>query len=138
MAAAVWWLFSFVMVSSYTANLAAFLTRERLLTPIKGAEDLAKQSNIEYGCVRSGSTEAFFRESKYETHEKMWQSMSRALTDSNREGVERVLSGGYAFLMESTSIQYLVERHCELAQIGGLLDSKGYGIATPSGKLSGS
>lgn len=61
MAAAVWWLFSFVMVSSYTANLAAFLTRERLLTPIKGAEDLAKQSNIEYGCVRSGSTEAFFR-----------------------------------------------------------------------------
>lgn len=78
------------------------------------------------------------QESKYETHEKMWQSMSRALTDSNREGVERVLSGGYAFLMESTSIQYLVERHCELAQIGGLLDSKGYGIATPSGKLSGS
>lgn len=56
-------------------------------------------------------------------------------TTSNNEGVERVLKGkrGYAFLMESTSIEYQVERNCELQQIGGLLDSKGYGIAMPMG-----
>lgn len=35
----------------------------------------------------------------------------------------------YAFLMESTSIEYMVERNCDVAQVGGLLDSKGYGIA---------
>lgn len=35
----------------------------------------------------------------------------------------------YAFLMESSSIEYLVERNCDVAQVGGLLDSKGYGIA---------
>ncbi|KFM57369.1 Glutamate receptor 4, partial [Stegodyphus mimosarum] len=46
------------MVSSYTANLAAFLTVERLVSPIEGAEDLAKQSHIQYGCVDSGSTQA--------------------------------------------------------------------------------
>lgn len=37
--------------------------------------------------------------------------------------------GSYAFLMESTSIEYVIERNCELTQIGGMLDSKGYGIA---------
>ena len=55
---------------------------------------------------------------------------------SNQEGVDRVLhgSGQYAFLMESSSIEYVTERYCRLQQIGGLLDAKGYGIALPSGK----
>jgi ionotropic kainate glutamate receptor 2 len=33
--------------------------------------------------------------------------------------------------MESTTIDYIVERECDLYQVGSLLDSKGYGIATP-------
>ena len=54
-------------------------------------------------------------------------------TSSNMEGVERVVKGkgSYAFLMESTSIEYVIERNCELTQVGGMLDSKGYGIAMP-------
>ena len=40
----------------------------------------------------------------------------------------------YAFLMESTTIEYNIERECYTTQIGGLLDSKGYGIALPPGK----
>lgn len=31
--------------------------------------------------------------------------------------------------MESISIEYVIERNCELTQIGNMLDSKGYGIA---------
>lgn len=33
--------------------------------------------------------------------------------------------------MESTSIEYVIERNCELTQVGSMLDSKGYGIAMP-------
>lgn len=40
----------------------------------------------------------------------------------------------YAFFMESTSIEYMEERNCDVAQVGGLLDSKGYGIAMKSSK----
>lgn len=36
--------------------------------------------------------------------------------------------------MESTSIEYVIERNCELTQIGGMLDSKGYGIAMRQSK----
>jgi len=55
---------------------------------------------------------------------------------NNKDGVDRVLKGKgtYAFLMESTSIEYEVNRHCELQQVGNLLDSKGYGIAMPVSK----
>ena len=56
-----WWFFTLIMISSYTANLAAFLTVERMESPIESAEDLAKQTKIRYGCVESGSTGAFFR-----------------------------------------------------------------------------
>ena len=59
------------------------------------------------------------------------------LTRSNKAGVERVLreDGGYAFMMESTAADYVVERVCELTQVGGLLDNKGYGIGLPLSKL---
>jgi hypothetical protein len=35
--------------------------------------------------------------------------------------------------MEFNSIQYQIERNCDLIQVGGLLDSKGYGIAFTPG-----
>lgn len=56
-----WWFFTLIMISSYTANLAAFLTVERMDSPIESAEDLAKQTKIKYGALKGGSTAAFFR-----------------------------------------------------------------------------
>ena len=60
---------------------------------------------------------------------------SEVMMGGNTEGVEKVeeADGMYAFFMESAAIDYLVERRCKLSQVGGLLDSKGYGIATSRG-----
>lgn len=67
----------------------------------------------------------------------MWRFMDgrkpSVFVKTYEEGVQRVLGGNYAFLMESTMLDYAVQRDCNLTQIGGLLDSKGYGIATPKG-----
>ena len=54
---------------------------------------------------------------------------------NSQEGINRVTKGNYAFLMESTMIDYTIQRKCDLMQVGGLLDSKGYGIGTPEGRL---
>ena len=61
MVAGLWWFFTLIMISSYTANLAAFLTVERMDSPITNVEDLAKQTKIKYGCLGSGSSRSFFR-----------------------------------------------------------------------------
>ena len=53
-----------IIISSYTANLAAFLTVERMVSPIENVEDLAKQTDIAYGTRKSGSTFTFFRVSQ--------------------------------------------------------------------------
>ena len=63
----------------------------------------------------------------------MWKNIQQndhLFAESNADGKKRVLKGNYAFLMESASIEYQIERECNLTQIGGLLDNKGYGIAT--------
>lgn len=57
----VWWFFTLIIISSYTANLAAFLTVQRMTSPIESAEDLAKQTEIKYGTIDSGTTKEFFR-----------------------------------------------------------------------------
>ncbi|XP_041947672.1 glutamate receptor ionotropic, kainate 1 isoform X2 [Alosa sapidissima] len=136
-AGGIWWFFTLIIISSYTANLAAFLTVERMDSPIDSADDLAKQTKIEYGSVRDGSTMTFFKKSKISTYEKMWAFMSSrkntALLKNNREGITRVLTTDYALLMESTSIEYISQRNCNLTQVGGLIDSKGYGVGTPIG-----
>ena len=128
------------MIASYTANLAAFLTVETLERPIESASDLANQNEIYYGAVSGGSTAGFFARSDNDVYQRLHVFMSgvhqsEVMMGGNIEGVEKVeeADGKYAFFMESAAIDYLVERRCKLSQVGGLLDSKGYGIASRKG-----
>ena len=77
------------------------------------------------------------KDSRIETYQKMWRYMESkkpsVFVSTYEEGTKRVMEGNFAFLMESTTLDYVVQRNCNLTQIGGLLDSKGYGIGTPKG-----
>merc|ERR1719239_188810 len=125
------------MVSSYTANLAAFLTASKMSSPVNSAEDLAKQTKIKDGTYCCGSTRTFFRDSTIPTYKKlnafMESTKPSVMTDGNKAGLDRVRKeeGSYAFFMEAASIEYNMQQYCDLRQLGGLLDSKGYGIALP-------
>ena len=168
MIAGIWWFFTLIMVSSYTANLATFLIVQEVDQTIKSLEDLASQTKVKYGCVGTGTTVSFFRvsfeiykvvftedscpswnflvlhqDSPFDVNKKIWANIEkndkkhRVLVKDNKEGIEKVknMKGGYAFFMESTVIEYTIERECSLAQVGGQLDNKGYGIALPKGKF---
>ncbi|XP_028834883.1 glutamate receptor ionotropic, kainate 5 isoform X2 [Denticeps clupeoides] len=133
----VWWAFTLIIISSYTANLAAFLTVQRMEVPIESPDDLADQTNIQYGTIHGGSTMTFFMNSRYQTYQRMWNYMNSkqpsVFVKSTEEGIARVLNSKYAFLLESTMNEYHRRLNCNLTQIGGLLDTKGYGIGMPLG-----
>nr|XP_008193919.1 PREDICTED: glutamate receptor ionotropic, kainate 2 [Tribolium castaneum] len=138
LAASMWWFFTIIVTNSYMANLAAFLTNERSQSEINSAEDLAKQTKIKYGTLDGGSTQGFFRESNYSLYQRMWTAMEQAkpsvFEQSNDAGVARVQNEKnrlYAFLMESSTLEYQIQTKCDLKQVGNWLDSKGYGIAMP-------
>jgi hypothetical protein len=149
--AVIWWMFTLITISSYTAQLAAFLTVERMVgfssfnliilllqsTSVESAMDLASQQRIKFGTLKNGSTMDFFRSSKIPIYERMWSIMQSTsptvFVNNSKEGIARVLAGNYAYLMESTMIEFYKGHDCHLQTIGGLLDSKGYGLALPKG-----
>ncbi|XP_017012808.2 glutamate receptor ionotropic, kainate 2 isoform X1 [Drosophila takahashii] len=134
-----WWFFALMMLSTYTANLAAFLTSNKWQSSITSLQDLIDQDEVHYGSMRGGSTSMFFSESNETDYQRAWNQMKdfnpSAFTSTNKEGVARVRKEGgkYAFLMETTSLTYNVERNCDLTQIGEQIGEKHYGLAVPLG-----
>ncbi|XP_043486735.1 glutamate receptor 1 isoform X2 [Polistes fuscatus] len=135
----VWWFFTLILISSYTANLAAFLTVERMVTPINSPEDLASQTEVQYGTLSSGSTWDFFRKSQISLYSKMWEFMNsrkHVFVKTYDEGIRKVRTskGKYALLIESPKNEYINERlPCDTMKVGRNLDAKGFGVATPLG-----
>ncbi len=99
-----------------------------LFTKISVGNDISRQIRVS------------FQTSKIPTYERMWNFMSSAeksvFVNNTKQGIERVKKGKYAYLLESTMNEYITQRNCDLMQVGGLLDSKGYGIGTPQGPYS--
>lgn len=79
------------------------------------------------------------QESKIATYERMWNYISanhaKVTVPSSTDGIKKVLNEDYAFLMESTTSEYNIMRNCNLTSIGGLLDSKGYGLGVPQSRI---
>ncbi|XP_034949070.1 ionotropic receptor 25a-like isoform X2 [Chelonus insularis] len=86
--AATWWLFGFIIIASYTANLAAFLTVSRLETPIESLDGLSKQYKIQYAPTKDSEAYTYFERMANIEHKfyEIWKDMS--LNDSLSE-VER-------------------------------------------------
>ncbi|XP_050308479.1 glutamate receptor ionotropic, kainate 2-like [Anthonomus grandis grandis] len=132
----VWWFFVLIMVSSYTANLASFLVTENnieLFTDVKSLVENAEKYEIRYGSKLEGATYDFFEKSVgnelYQTIAKHMAEHKEDMPSDNEKGVEMAEKYKYAFFMESTSIEYTTQRHCNLTRVGDQLDEKDYGIA---------
>nr|XP_049597678.1 glutamate receptor 1 isoform X6 [Syngnathus scovelli] len=107
----VWWFFTLIIISSYTANLAAFLTVERMVSPIESAEDLAKQSEIAYGTLDGGSTKEFFRDK------------TSALSLSNVAGIFYILIGGLGVAMMVALLDFCYKSRLESRRMKELIDA---------------
>lgn len=93
--AATWWLFGFIIIASYTANLAAFLTVSRLDTPIESLDDLSKQYKVLYAPLNGSSAMTYFeRMADIERRfYEIWKDMS--LNDSLSPVERSKLAVGY-------------------------------------------
>ena len=132
----VWWFFTLITVSTYTANLAASLTVTRLETTIKSLDDLRRQTTIRYGTVENSQTEEFFKSSRNRDYQEMWKAMSEitigSIVKNSSVAVRKVLTEKYAFLWDRPTLQYIAEeKECGTVLIPDSFDRKDYGIALP-------
>ncbi|XP_064643100.1 glutamate receptor 2-like isoform X2 [Lineus longissimus] len=135
-----WWLCVFFITSSYTANLAAFLTVARLNTGVSSIEDLATQTDIKYGTVASSQPEAFFERRLTSIYGTMYEFMKYQNTNvaTAAEGIaevrKSVTSKGkskiQAFIFDSTILDYAAQSQpCNVLTIGRVFAKAGYGLA---------
>ncbi|KRT82024.1 hypothetical protein AMK59_6319, partial [Oryctes borbonicus] len=93
MTAGAWWFFTLIIVSTYTANLAAFLTTETPDIPFNDVYELvakAPKLGIEYGAKAKGATSAFFKGSKQDDFQRIYKHMEMnpgVMVKENHEGV---------------------------------------------------
>ncbi|XP_075752061.1 glutamate receptor ionotropic, kainate 3 [Rhipicephalus microplus] len=136
--AVVWWLFALVLITSYTASLASQIIAQHLQAPlIQSIGDLSKQSKINYGCVTKSVARGLLKESADPHLQRVWSTMEtsgpHAFFDSVSTAVVKVREEGFAVLMDSQTIEYLVAHDCSVLQLPGRLETGGFGFAMPQG-----
>ncbi|XP_077990845.1 glutamate receptor ionotropic, kainate 2-like [Glandiceps talaboti] len=129
----IWWLAVTVMIATYTANLAAFLTAARLNSGINSIDDLAAQAEIIYGTVASSQPQSFFEQSDSDPYRRMWSMMqleeSETMVRDSSYGINKVRKGGYAFIWDSAVLEYAASKPpCNIRTVGPVFAKIGYGI----------
>jgi hypothetical protein len=104
---------------------------------IRNVGDLIAQREIVYGTLNHGLIYRAFRSSDNKTMSLMWRAMhseerGNLFTTSNIEGVERVRTEKYAFILPDTIGEYLSLRQpCDLVTVDRFLMREPYALALP-------
>ncbi|XP_049614590.1 glutamate receptor ionotropic, delta-1 isoform X3 [Syngnathus scovelli] len=141
-----WWLFTLIVCSSYTANLAAYLTVSRMDHAIRSFQDLSRQMEVDYGTVRDSAVYDYLRNKGTNpleqdgTYAELWRTVSKNggldfSVSSPSEGIRKAKKSAYAFLWDMAALEYaaLTDDDCAVTVSGSGVGSKGYGIALQHG-----
>ncbi|XP_064595411.1 glutamate receptor 2-like [Liolophura sinensis] len=130
-----WWLFTILLVATYTANLAAFLTVSLPAPPINTLGELLAQEEIQ-PLVRTGTSfDDVFKESSSKLYQEMWRRLKLSpQLSTTSELIELVETGKYALLGDKPVYDYIATNSCNQFSVATeSFDSVGYGIVLPQG-----
>ena len=124
-----------VLISCYTAQLAASLTTESIAHQINSINDLTSQDYVKYGTVNNSEVEEFFSTSNITTYRSALPTIRNNLYPNAEVAVDEVCEskGTFAFIWDSIVIESFIRegKSCGLCTAGSLFDRKGYGLALP-------
>ncbi|XP_029691475.1 glutamate receptor ionotropic, delta-1 isoform X1 [Takifugu rubripes] len=141
-----WWLFTLIVCSSYTANLAAYLTVSRMDNAIRSFQDLSRQSDLVYGTVRESAVFEYFKAKgtnpleQDNTYAELWKTINKNnglenSVSSPSEGIKKAKRASYAFLWDMAVVEYaaLTDDDCTLTVAGNSMSTRGYSMALQHG-----
>ncbi|XP_034408138.1 glutamate receptor ionotropic, delta-1 isoform X2 [Cyclopterus lumpus] len=141
-----WWLFTLIVCSSYTANLAAYLTVSRMDNAVRSFQDLSKQVDLVYGTVRDSAVYEYFQAKgtnpleQDSTFAELWKTINKNDAYENSvpspsEGIKKAKRESYAFLWDMAVVEYaaLTDDDCTLTVAGNSMSTRGYGMALQHG-----
>ncbi|XP_069952365.1 glutamate receptor ionotropic, delta-2-like [Cherax quadricarinatus] len=133
----VWCIFSVVVIYAYTSTLIAFLTVPRKTNLINSLEELANQDKVLWTYRISTSHDALFSSaeppSTYYKIGRLLKKRPDLLAQTDRQGLEAVLTKHIAFIKEKSWLDFAMEedyqatKQCRLAQVNQYFFSSGFG-----------
>ncbi|KAL6469247.1 hypothetical protein MHYP_G00227710 [Metynnis hypsauchen] len=130
-----WAIFCLLVLSSYTANLAAVMVGEKTFEELSGIHDAKlhhPSHGFRFGTVRESSAEDYMKKSFPEMHEYM----RRFNEPTTPDGVATLKTDPPqldAFIMDKALLDYEVsiDADCKLLTVGKPFAIEGYGIGLP-------
>nr|XP_006640004.2 PREDICTED: glutamate receptor ionotropic, NMDA 3B isoform X1 [Lepisosteus oculatus] len=130
-----WAIFCLLVLSSYTANLAAVMVGEKTFEELSGIHDAKlhhPSRGFRFGTVRESSAEDYMKKSFPEMHEYM----RRFNEPTTPDGVATLKTDPPqldAFIMDKALLDYEVsiDADCKLLTVGKPFAIEGYGIGLP-------
>lgn len=125
-----------ILIATYTANLAAYLTFGRMKLTINSVEALGSQTKISYGTVKNSPAAEYFQESILPSYNAMYQFMKSrgTLANSVAEALEKVRKDNVAFIFDSILLDAEVyKKPCNVFRVGTTFGKFG---KTTSGNMS--
>ncbi|KAK7889878.1 hypothetical protein WMY93_025438 [Mugilogobius chulae] len=130
-----WAIFCLLVLSSYTANLAAVMVGEKTFEEVTGIHDAKlhhPSRGFRFGTVRESSAEDYMKKSFPEMHEYM----RRFNEPTTPDGVATLKTDPPqldAFIMDKALLDYEVsiDADCKLATVGKPFAIEGYGVGLP-------
>jgi len=125
--------FSVILLASYTANLASFLSFKRTAATITGINDVRTQQ-LSFGVKAGTSIESFF-ESSYT--DQLYQNMFKFMVPyNNSNDLYEALRAGKikAVVDDQTSSDYIVNQEpCNTIQVGSTFSRSNFGFVLRKG-----
>ena len=105
---------------------------------ILSVRHLLQHPMLEYGTLDHGLIKRAFRTSNVSLYRAMWDHMRTyqeiLLTDSNEDGIHRVRTENYAYILPNTIAEYVIRREpCDLIMVDSFLLHQAYALATRKG-----
>ncbi|CAI9723710.1 glutamate receptor ionotropic, kainate 2-like isoform X1 [Octopus vulgaris] len=132
---AFYWFCILIINAAYTANLTAFLTKQRSDQSIKTIRQLVDQSQYEYGILNDSDLKEFFQTSQKDPYERMWLQMQsdELIIDQIENAIDKVRKNNFALINDQIVNEYYAGKNCELESHTQPIEEKSYAFAFPKG-----
>ncbi|XP_067672970.1 glutamate receptor ionotropic, delta-1-like [Haliotis asinina] len=128
-----WWLFTILMASTYTANLAAFLTVTIAEKPINSLTELAAQNEMQPLVKYGSNLYSLFKDAESGVYKDVWEKMGGSPeVKSNDEALRYVRAGTMAYMTDRSQLEYILLHDCEQYSLADeIFNTAGLGFVVP-------
>ncbi|XP_033761104.1 glutamate receptor-like [Pecten maximus] len=134
-----WWLFSIIMVATYSGNLIAFLTVAKDRLPFNSLAELVAQSEYSWGTLGGTYFITMFKDSTLPVYLKVWDGVvkanasdPRALSPDPAIHIEKILKEDYVYFGDKVVMDMRRVNDCRLTTVDEEIPNMSYGVGLPN------